>query len=429
MMTMMIIRTTPSRNVFLLSILFVLRLPTFVVGDFMYRNFQDTTGIVFAGNAYTSSCANEEKHIYGDVHSPNRETFDHIVTSTEFSETTTLVSMKEIETNEHGVTNDAHARVGHRDSFEHEPLEECGVRVRLTPSEPEKTSAIWHLQSIEVYSGFECGFRFQITDLSRACNTVKDRNFGLKQYKACTVHGGDGFAFVLHGDTSGVNALGGGAKQIGYGGIRNSVAVEFDTWFNPGMGDLFSDHVSVHGSGPFEANSAGIESQLGVARPHSLADGREHVARVRYVPEIDFDLVPYFTATSNVLQYLKDNEEGRRVGTLAIYVDDDEIPLLAMPINLSKLLELNDNAAFVGFTSSTGSSWEKHDILGWYCCESPPCSHRDTLISDHRGEDQVSSPSSSDGLDYPDHQDLVDHSLLERAIPDLSTPADPAHVP
>ena len=26
-----------------------------------------------------------------------------------------------------------------------------------------------------------------------------------------------------------------------------------------------------------------------------------------------------------------------------------------------------------GFTSSTGSSWEKHDILSWYFCEAEGC--------------------------------------------------------
>lgn len=27
-----------------------------------------------------------------------------------------------------------------------------------------------------------------------------------------------------------------------------------------------------------------------------------------------------------------------------------------------------------GFTAATGASWEKHDILDWYLCESTACS-------------------------------------------------------
>lgn len=419
------------RTMFVLHALLQAGTVPFRVGaDFAYRNFGDTTGVIFQGDAFTSSCANADKFAYGDVHSPNRENFGHVNVPSTFEETTNLVRKTEIETNAHGVTNDEFAFVGHRDDFTHEPLDECPVRIRLTPSEPEKLGSVWHTQSIEVFSGFECGFRFQITDLSRACNKVKDRNFGLKQYKACSVHGGDGFAFVVQGNTIGEenegHSYGSGAEEMGYGGIANSIAVEFDTWYNPDLGDLFMDHISVHSAGPFEANHAGIATQLGVARPHPLADGQKHLAKVRYFPEIRYELLPYFTATQSTLKYIKDNEEGRRMGTLAVYVDgDDEHPILAMPINLSSILRLVDNAAFVGFTASTGSVWEKHDVLAWYCCENPPCAHSSTFSADHRRE--ASQDDNSGHVDY--HSQSQDHGIQDRIIPDRSTTADASFVP
>jgi hypothetical protein len=66
-----------------------------------------------------------------------------------------------------------------------------------------------------------------------------------------------------------------------------------------------------------------------------------------------------------------DNDEKRRLGTLAVWLDNDkeDEPTLAIPINISKTLSLDDGVAFPGFTASTGRSWEKHDILSWYCCE------------------------------------------------------------
>ena len=284
--------------------------------DFIYKDFHDTTGLKFVHDSFTSSCANASKFAYGDVHSPNVEAFDDDVElPNQFTESTTLIEKTEVQTNPHDVTNDAFAHIGHRDDFEHEPLRECPVRVRLTPSKPEKTGALWYTQGLEVLSGFECGFRFQITDLSRSCNYVKDRNFGLSMHKACAVHGGDGFAFVVHGDQDRLDTIGDGANQMGYGGIENSIAIEFDTWYNPDMGDLFSDHISVHSSGPLSGNHAGETSQLGVAKLHSLADGKEHLARVRYYPEIMYEYIPYFTATNELLDYIKDNEEGKRVGT------------------------------------------------------------------------------------------------------------------
>lgn len=389
--------------------------------DFIFQHFHDTTGLKFVGDAFTSSCANASKFAYGDVHSPNVERFDEVELPSEFTESTTIVEKTEVRTNPHGYTNDEYAQFGHRDDFEKEPLSECPVRVRLTPSKPSRVGALWYTQGIEVLSGFECGFRFQITDLSRSCNYVKDRNFGLNMHKACAVHGGDGFAFVIHGDQDELETLGNGAQQMGYGGIENALAIEFDTWYNPDMGDLFSDHVSIHSAGPLKENDAGESTQLGLAKLYSLADGKEHLVRVRYYPEIVTEFIPYFTATQSLLDYIKDNEEGKRVGTLAVFMDGETTtPFLAMPINLSVLLSLSEGTAIMGFTASTGRSWEKHDIISWYCCEEPPCLHASTIHGmDHHNH-------QSQPIDY--HDVSVEYPELVRDVPDHSTPADPSHV-
>ena len=52
-------------------------------------------------------------------------------------------------------------------------------------------------------------------------------------YESCAVHGGDGFAFVIHADHNETGAIGNPGRELGYGGIANSIAVEFDTWYNP----------------------------------------------------------------------------------------------------------------------------------------------------------------------------------------------------
>ena len=74
------------------------------------------------------------------------------------------------------------------------------------------------------------------------------------------------------------------------------------------------------------------------------------------------------TANDNLVQYLKDNGEGRRLGTLAIFVDQgivEDRPLLAIPVNLGLVLDLHDGLAYAGFTASTGRKWQKHDILNF----------------------------------------------------------------
>ena len=72
-----------------------------------------------------------------------------------------------------------------------------------------------------------------------------------------------------------------------------------------------------------------------------------------------------------------DNEENRRVGTLVVWVDDipktsndlSSKPILAIPINLSAVLDLREGTAWVGFTASTGRQFQKHDIVSWKFCE------------------------------------------------------------
>ena len=54
------------------------------------------------------------------------------------------------------------------------------------------------------------------------------------------------------------------------------------------------------------------------------------------------------------------------MGTLQIYVDDMNSPLLALPLNLDSSLHLNSGRAWVGFTAATGEErWQVHDILRW----------------------------------------------------------------
>ena len=53
-------------------------------------------------------------------------------------------------------------------------------------------------------------FSWQITDHSVECTEHVDRSFSRNLHRSCTVHGGDGFAFVIHADPADASALGGG---------------------------------------------------------------------------------------------------------------------------------------------------------------------------------------------------------------------------
>jgi len=238
---------------------------------------------------------------------------------------------------------------------------------------------MWYRDEVPVSNGFDTFFTFQITDHSKECTLHKDQYFTQFSYRSCSVHGGDGFALVLHNAESSRKAgawqLGGDGGQMGFGGIPNSLAIAFDTWQNPGEDSIGVDHVSIQSMG-VNPNDALEKGLLGVPRAIDLADGAVHMARVKYFPELKPQYLDKLVASDSLIPYLLDNGEQKRVGTLVVYIDEGietDTALLAMPINLSLLVKMPSDKVFVGFTASTGRFYEKHDILSWVWCDQEPC--------------------------------------------------------
>jgi hypothetical protein len=294
-------------------------------------------------------------------------------------ETATMVREISVETNVVNI-NDAVSRTlagfQHRNDTISAPTS-CKVRTRLTPSGPSKAGSMWYRESVPVSNGFDTYFTFQISDHSKECTLHKDQYFSLIDHRTCNVHGGDGFAFVIQNDPNGTFALGGNGEQMGFGGIKNSLAIAFDMFSNPGVGmdQLGVDHVSVQSKGN-AANSGNDDGLLGVPKAYDLADGKVHLVRIVYWGELLPQYFDKLVASDSLLPYLKDNGEQKRVGTLLVYLDqgvESDTPLLAIPINLSVLLDMPVDKALVGFTGSTGRFFEKHDIISWYWCDQEPC--------------------------------------------------------
>ncbi|CAN0485445.1 unnamed protein product, partial [Phaeothamnion confervicola] len=154
--------------------------------------------------------------------------------------------------------------------------------------------ALWYDVPVAVATGFETYFVFQITDHSRVCTTHRDPDFSLMQHKSCSVRGGDGLAFVLQRDPRGAAAVGGTGAQLGYGGIAESLAVEFDTWYNPPSGSNGQNTSSSPSSAASAENSTvkfppRASSALTPPFPvggGGLADGAQHAVKVAYYPRL-----------------------------------------------------------------------------------------------------------------------------------------------
>jgi hypothetical protein len=227
--------------------------------------------------------------------------------------------------------------------------------LRLTPAETNRAGSFWFIERQPVMRGFETEFSFQLSERSRNCKTttvIAER---------CMPNGGDGLAFVVQYDT--VSALGTASSSLGYGGIVNSLAVEFDTWFNVEKSDVYENHVSIQTKG-LEPNESHHRSKIAVTTSIPLLqDGNIHTVRIRYEPK----LLPFHTkdekffAGPNSVNWLKTG-----AGVMLVFIDDFTRPALVAPINLKDILALpSDGRAFVGFTAATGSAFQNHDIITW----------------------------------------------------------------
>jgi len=215
---------------------------------------------------------------------------------------------------------------------------QAGNVLRVTPPLISQRGTAFLATPMPVGQGFDTTFTFRVSALSGG--------------------GADGLAFIIQNDPRLTTALGNHASAIGYGAfvnapagtaIANSLVIELDTWFNSfgGYSDLSGNEISIHTNGVMDNSQSEGVSIGRVTAPGNMSDGQPHTLRIRYVPgTMDLWLdgtsllsVPYdfITGGTHVLS-------GTAIGGLNL---------------------LAGGHALVGFTASTGGSWESHDIESW----------------------------------------------------------------
>ena len=145
----------------------------------------------------------------------------------------------------------------------------------------------------------------------------------------------DGIAFVIQ--NSGIDAIGVEGGAIGYGGISNSLAIEFDNWKNSENRDPSSNHVAVQTGG------TAVNSQI--HKPNYCLDTTSYIPKLRSA----WHLIK--------IRYVKKS--------LYVYVDDMANPVLTTKVDIEKTLDLKDGLAWVGFTAATGNAYQNSDISRW----------------------------------------------------------------
>ncbi len=231
--------------------------------------------------------------------------------------------------------------------------------LRLTPSAENRAGAVWYIDPVKVANGFRTEFAFRIKN-GRNSSNCNDNS----------LPGADGIAFVVQNSSPfAIGKTGGG---IGYDGIANSVAVEFDTFSNDSTQienffDPNGNHVAVQSNGEFENSSKHTQATT--------------IALNKDIIELENDKI-YFVA----VEYVAEEK------VLKVYLDTTNLfrnlVIRVENFDLSKLIKLeSDLRAWVGFTSATGCAIEDHDILYWHFCPSVS----DTLLSaDEENPEQLS---------------------------------------
>ena len=202
-----------------------------------------------------------------------------------------------------------------------------GPVLRLTDSELQQAGGVWYTEKEPVAGGFDTSFQFQLTQQG-----------GLG-------HGADGLAFVLQ--NNGPTALAGRGSAGGWGvgdgqghhnspGIPWAIAIFFDTFRNDEDHDPSDNYIGIFTNGGsrdrrWPPRRTAYTRHLGVV----LKDGRLHSARILYRPPV-----------------------------LSVYLDDPTTPVLVSSLDVSPVAD-REGRAWIGFTASTGSGYENHDLLSW----------------------------------------------------------------
>jgi len=282
-----------------------------------------------------------------------------------------------------------------------DPANGTTYSVQLTMEKPDSVGALWHTAKAVVGLGFDTTFNFKISEVSQNCQVFSE----LKRH--CEFRGGDGLAFVIHNGINGSEAHGDIAGGCGYKNMDNALAIEFDTWNNPEDQDPYNNHISVHAGARGELISSHHRQSLASTTDiPNLSDGKMHTVRVTYNNTLDLNgwitrqrtrqhldrFQAPVMAFNQVAKLLNSDTAKYRPGLLSIYIDSMVQPLMQVPLNLASILGLDAAGmygaesqtakAWVGFTASTGSAWQRHEIFDWVYT-AMPTEHVNPIMPDY----------------------------------------------
>jgi len=319
--------------------------------------------------------------------------------------------------------------------------------LRLTPgnlstNSHQESATSWFKMPQQVNLGFTTYFAFQIHNAGGCCNP------------------GDGLAFVVQNSSStdlsygaighGVTAWGVSGGGMGYAGIPNSLAVEFDTFTN--AWDPSSNHVAVQGCGTATNGPVHIPGTFTIGKNHDVtsclvAAGLNSnpcgSSSPSCVPHLGVTCANNTCADGSVhqvvIEYTPPASNGS--GTLMVWIDQPFIPRthtpcpnnritgcpvaavtsINIPYNLDNtnsstgILLAGGTSAWVGFTGSQTNVTQAEDVLAWEFTPHAPASIQQ-VIPPGGTEARYTFGANDAGVTY--FQGFVNHNGCDFMQPD-----------
>jgi len=251
--------------------------------------------------------------------------------------------------------------------------------LRVINAASDSIGAVWYPDAQEVVKAFNISFSFMITQPSVTCDTVSKVTGAFVQtlhshyYETCTTSGGEGFALVIRDDTADAPTntnYGDGGSNLGYGGIPNSIAIEFDTVYTADNIEPRESHVAIHSRGK-SANTAHGSASLATVPLNGATfnDGKVHQVFIQYFPNITVDEMFIAIESGEItgLSTALSAHTADSIGFIKVYVDDFDAPMMSVPFNMETVLRdsKTNSKAYVGFTAASANSWQAVDIITW----------------------------------------------------------------
>ena len=240
---------------------------------------------------------------------------------------------------------------------------------------PEQSSTYFNIKQ-PLTSGFTSWFEFQVHTPAICCNP------------------GDGVAFIIQNSTgtdptygargSGITAVGAASGGMGYAGINNNLAIEFDIQQNPW--DPNNNHVAIQSCGPGTNTPVHLPGVYTIGQNNNVTSCLlSQNAINESVPPIGVNCASGRCQDGTVHQAVVEYTPpatGQTQGTLQVWLDPTFIPgthtpspnsppTINVPYNIAFSnsnptgLNLDNGTAWVGFTGSQPVMSATQDVLAW----------------------------------------------------------------